>query len=122
MARRSGRGSPRRLQNEHRNGYEGLTILALAFTGTVLYRARQGQISRTRAAAIAAAVSPLLPPGYHDLAWLQAGASAVFVVVLLICAAITYHLVQAPMQRLARRVIARLDATDSIAPLPTARV
>ncbi len=62
------------------------------------------------------------PPGYHHLAWLQAGASAVFVVVLLTCAAMTYHLVEAPMQRLARRVIARLDATDSIAPLLTARV
>jgi len=184
--------------NEHRNAYEGLTILALTFTGTRLYRARQGQISRTRAAAIAATVFaaamaagawhipslstagqpalqqrewvmsvalagltfvaglalqerrvprplawlglvsysvyltfPLLidlyddipfPPGYHDLAWLQAGASAVFLAVLLACAAMTYHLVEAPMQRLGRRVIARLDAAGPLVPWLAAQI
>lgn len=48
------------------------------------------------------------PPSYHVLAWLQAGATVVFVAVLLGCAAMTYYLVECPMQRLGRRV-ARLD-------------
>jgi peptidoglycan/LPS O-acetylase OafA/YrhL len=184
--------------NEHRNAYEGLTILALTFTGTMLYRARQGQISRTRAAAITAAVFaavmvagawhipslstasqpalqqrewvmsvalagltfaaglamqerrvprplawlglvsysvylvfPLLidlyddipfPPGYHDLAWLQAGASAVFLAVLLASAAMTYHLVEAPMQRLGRRLIAWLDNAGPLMPSLAAEI
>jgi peptidoglycan/LPS O-acetylase OafA/YrhL len=184
--------------NEHRNAYEGLTILALTFTGTLLYRARQGEVSRTRAAAIAAAVFaaaiaagawhipalstasqpalqqrqwvmsvalagltfvaglamqerrvprplawlglvsysvylmfPLLidlyddipfPPAYHDLAWLQAGASAVFLVVLLACAAMTHHLVEVPMQRLGRRAIARLDAAGPLVPWLAAHI
>jgi peptidoglycan/LPS O-acetylase OafA/YrhL len=42
--------------NGHRMGYEGLTILALMFTGSVLYRARHGQISRRAAAVVAAGV------------------------------------------------------------------
>ena len=170
--------------NEHRPPYEGLTILALTFTGTMVYRARQGQISRWRAAAVAAVVFaaamaagawhipafstasqpglqqrqwvmsvalagltfavglalqehrvprplawlglvsysvylvfPLLvdiyddipfPAGYQQLPWLQAVASAVFLLALVACAAMTYYLVEAPMQRLGRRVIARL--------------
>jgi len=40
--------------NESKAGYEGLTILALMFTGTVLYRAQHGQITRGRAAAVVA--------------------------------------------------------------------
>jgi peptidoglycan/LPS O-acetylase OafA/YrhL len=40
--------------NEHKSGYEGLTILALMFAGTVLYRAQHGQITRGRAAAVVA--------------------------------------------------------------------
>jgi peptidoglycan/LPS O-acetylase OafA/YrhL len=42
--------------NERRFAYEGLTILALMFTGTLLYRAQQGQVSRRKAVAIAVAV------------------------------------------------------------------
>jgi peptidoglycan/LPS O-acetylase OafA/YrhL len=34
--------------NGTRSAYEGLTILALMFTGTLLYRAQHGQISRAR--------------------------------------------------------------------------
>jgi peptidoglycan/LPS O-acetylase OafA/YrhL len=165
--------------------YEGLTILALMFTGTMLYRAQQGQISRRRAAAVAIGVfgaaiaagawhipgtvpqnqvaldqrewmvsvalagltfagglalrnmrvpavlawlglvsysvylvHPLLldvydnipfPESYHHLVWLQVGASAVFLAALLGCCAATYYLVEAPMQRLGRRVAAYLD-------------
>jgi peptidoglycan/LPS O-acetylase OafA/YrhL len=166
--------------------YEGLAILALMFTGTMLYRAEQGQISRTRAAAVATGVfaatiaagawhipgtvpqqqagldqrewvvsvalagltfmaglalrnlrvpaglawlglvsysvylvHPLLldvydsipfAPGNRQPVWLQVGAAAVFLAALLACCAATYYLVEAPMQRLGRRVAARLDA------------
>ena len=47
---------------------------------------------------------------YYHQPWLQAGASIGFVVVLLACCALTYYLVEAPMQRLGRRAAARLDA------------
>jgi hypothetical protein len=50
------------------------------------------------------------PPGYQHQEWLQAGASIVFLAALLACSAMTYHLVEAPMQRLGRRAAARLDA------------
>jgi peptidoglycan/LPS O-acetylase OafA/YrhL len=172
--------------NERRYAYEGLTILALMFTGTLVYRAQHGQIGRGRAAAIAVGVfaaaiaagawhipglntagppallqrewvmsvalagltfaaglalrnlrvpavlawlglvsysvylvHPLLldfydnipfAQSYHHLAWLQVGVSAVFLAALLACAATTYYLVEAPAQRLGRRVAARLDA------------
>jgi peptidoglycan/LPS O-acetylase OafA/YrhL len=171
--------------NEHRYAYEGLTILALMFTGTLLYRAQQRQVSRGRATAIAAGVFaaaiaagfwhipaiiapsppgqqlrewigsvilagvtfaaglalqhrrvpavmawlglvsysvylvfPLLldlyddiplPAAYHQVAWLQAGALVIFYAVVLGCAATTYYLVEAPMQRLGRRLAARLN-------------
>lgn len=36
--------------------------------------------------------------------------SAVFLAALLACCALTYYLIEAPMQRLGRRVAARLDA------------
>jgi peptidoglycan/LPS O-acetylase OafA/YrhL len=49
-------------------------------------------------------------PGYNQAAWLQAVAGAVFLAVLLACCAGTYYLVEAPMQRLGRRLAARLDA------------
>jgi peptidoglycan/LPS O-acetylase OafA/YrhL len=42
--------------NERRFPYEGLTILALMFTGTLLYRAEQRQISRGAAAIVAGGV------------------------------------------------------------------
>jgi peptidoglycan/LPS O-acetylase OafA/YrhL len=42
--------------NGRKSPYEGLTILALMFTGTMLYRAEQGQISRRRAVIVAAGV------------------------------------------------------------------
>jgi peptidoglycan/LPS O-acetylase OafA/YrhL len=172
--------------NGRKSPYEGLTILALMFTGTMLYRAGQGQIGRWRAtivaigifaAAIAAGVwhipgtvpqdqtalvqrewvvsvalagltlaiglavrnvrvpavlawlglvsysvyllHPLLldaydsvpfAPGYHQPVWLQAAAAAVFLAVLLACCALTYHLIEAPMQRLGRRAAKWLDA------------
>jgi len=185
--------------NGHRTGYEGLSILALMFTGSVLYRARQGQISRRHAAVVSGSVFaaviaagawhipalstaasqaavgqeqrewvmsvalagltfavglalqerrvprvltwlglvsysvylvfPLLvdlyddipfPPGYQSLPWLQAGVSAVFLLALLGCAATTYYLVEAPMQRLGRRAAARLDARRRLALAPPA--
>jgi peptidoglycan/LPS O-acetylase OafA/YrhL len=172
--------------NGRKSPYEGLTILALMFTGTMLYRAQQGQIGRWRAvivaigifaAAIAAGawhipaaspanqaallqrewvisvalagltfaiglalqslrvpsilawlglisysvylLHPLLldvydsipfAPGNRQPVWLQMGATVVFLAVLLACCAGTYYLVEAPMQRLGRRVAARLDA------------
>jgi peptidoglycan/LPS O-acetylase OafA/YrhL len=172
--------------NERKSAYEGLAILALMFTGTMLYRAEQGQISRRRAAAVATGifaatiaagawhipgtvpqqqavldqrewvvsvglagltfmaglalrnlrvpavlawlglvsysvylVHPLLldvydsipgAPGNRQPVWLQMGATVVFLAVLLACCAGTYYLVEAPMQRLGRRVAARLDA------------
>ena len=172
--------------NERKYAYEGLTILALMFTGTMLRRAQRRQVSR-RLAAVAAisiviaaivagawhipAVSPqdqttlvqrewamsvalagltfaiglalqnrrvpaapawlglvsysvyLLHPllldfydsipfsrGYHHQTGLQVAVTVAFFAVLLACCALTYHLVEAPMQRLGRRVIERLDA------------
>jgi peptidoglycan/LPS O-acetylase OafA/YrhL len=44
------------LFNERRFGYESLTILALMFTGTLLYRAQHGQASRRSAAIVTAGV------------------------------------------------------------------
>jgi peptidoglycan/LPS O-acetylase OafA/YrhL len=178
--------------NERRFAYEGLTILALMFTGTMLYRARQGQIGHRRAIAVAAgvfaaamaagawhipAVSPgsqsalqqrewvisvalagltfaaglalpklrvpavlawlglvsysvylvlplmldlyddiPFPAAYQHEAWLQAGVSVVFLAALLGCSALTYYLVEAPTQRLGRRVTARLDASSGSGP------
>jgi peptidoglycan/LPS O-acetylase OafA/YrhL len=173
--------------NGRKFAYEGLTILALMFTGTMLYRAQNGQFGRKRAAAIAVAVFgatmaagawhiPGLPTGgispplvqrewvmsvalagltfmvglalrnlrvpsvlawlglvsysvylvhpllldfydnipfghtYHHVVWMQAGVSVVFLAALLACCSTTYYLVEAPMQRLGRRVAARLDA------------
>jgi peptidoglycan/LPS O-acetylase OafA/YrhL len=61
-----------------------------------------------------------LPASYRDRACLQVAASAVFLAALLGTAAITYRLVEAPMQRLGRRVAKRLDGrfgSDS-APAP----
>jgi peptidoglycan/LPS O-acetylase OafA/YrhL len=171
--------------NSHRFVYEGLTILALMFTGTMLYRAQHGQVSRRTAAAVVAGVFaavlaagawhvtqfvspgaapaqqriwiitvalagltfggglvlqrlrvppflawlglvsysayltfPLLldvydsipfPQRYHQLYWLQAGGAVVFMTALLGCAALTYHLVEAPMQRVGRRLVTRLE-------------
>ncbi len=179
--------------NGHRMGYEGLTILALMFTGSVLYRAHQGQIGRRHAAIVAGSVFaaviaagawhipelstsasqaaihqqqrewvmsvalagltfaiglalqerrvprilvwlglvsysvylvfPLLvnlyddipfPAAYQNLPWLQAVVSAAFVLLLLGCAAATYYLLEAPMQRLGRRAAARLDASGTL--------
>jgi peptidoglycan/LPS O-acetylase OafA/YrhL len=172
--------------NGRKSPYEGLTILALMFTGTLLYRAQQGQIGRWRAAIVAFSIfaavivagawhipaaspqnqaallqrewvmsvalagltfaaglalqnlqvppvlawlglvsysvyllHPLLldvydkipfAPGYQQPAWQQIGATAVFLAVLLACCSVTYYLVEAPMQRLGRRVAAKLDA------------
>jgi peptidoglycan/LPS O-acetylase OafA/YrhL len=50
------------------------------------------------------------PASYHHAAWLQVAASAVFLAALLGTAAVSYRLVEAPMQRLGRRVARRLDA------------
>ena len=171
--------------NGRKGPYEGLTILALMFTGTLLYRAEQGQVSRRRAVAAATGIftmaivagawhvpaanppsqaallqrewvmsvalagltfaigmalrhrrvpsilawlglvsyslyllHPLLIDVYdamplthgHRPAGLQAALAIGFLVTLLACCALTYYLVEAPMQRLGRRVTARLDA------------
>jgi peptidoglycan/LPS O-acetylase OafA/YrhL len=172
--------------NGRKGPYEGLAILALMFTGTMLYRAEQGQLSRKRAALVSVGIfaavivagawhipsatpqnqaalqqrewvlsvalagltfaaglalrnmpvpsilawlglvsysvyllHPLVldvydsvpfAPGYHQPTWLQAAAGAVFLAVLLACCSLTYYLVEAPMQRLGRRVAAKLDA------------
>jgi peptidoglycan/LPS O-acetylase OafA/YrhL len=170
--------------NGRKSPYEGLTILALMFTGTLLYRAEQGQIGRGRAAAVAVGVfaAAIVAGAWHIpssvtsnqamqqrewvvsvalagltfavglalrnlrvpavLAWLglvsysvyllhpllidvydgvpltqgqhgvglQLAMAAGFLAVLLACCALTYYLVEAPMQRLGRRVAAGLDA------------
>jgi peptidoglycan/LPS O-acetylase OafA/YrhL len=172
--------------NGRKSPYEGLGILALMFTGTLLYRAEQGQIARRWAVSVSIAIFGLLivagawhipsaspqnqaallqrewvmsvalagltfaaglalrnmrvpsilawlglvsysvyllhplvldiyddvpfAPGYHQPTWLQALAAVVFLAVLLACCSLTYYLVEAPMQRLGRRVAAKLDA------------
>jgi hypothetical protein len=63
------------------------------------------------------------PRSYQHQDWLQAGVSVVFLAALLGCSALTYYLVEAPMQRLGRRVTARLDArfrlpADAVAARP----
>jgi peptidoglycan/LPS O-acetylase OafA/YrhL len=171
--------------NGSRFGYEGLSILAVLFTGTLLYRAERGQVHRVRAvllavgafAAIIAAgvwhiapvslspdpagqqgrwvtsvalagltfavgfasrrrrlpaalawlgvvsysiylIHPLFVDGYRDIAWthgphpvwVQVLVAGCFLAAVLACSAVTYYLLEAPMQRLGRRVAARLDA------------
>jgi peptidoglycan/LPS O-acetylase OafA/YrhL len=172
--------------NGRKSPYEGLTILALMFTGTMLYRAEQGQVGRWRAALVAIGIfaaaiiagawhipgtvpqdqtalvqrewvmsvalagltfavgmalrnlrvpaalawlglvsysvyllHPLLldaydsvpfAPGFQQPIWLQLAAAAVFVAALLAGCAGTYYLLEAPMQRVGRRVATRLDA------------
>jgi peptidoglycan/LPS O-acetylase OafA/YrhL len=171
--------------NGRKSPYEGLTILALMFTGTMLYRAEQGQINRWRAVTVAIGIftAAIVAGAWHIpgaspqsqaallqrewvmsvalagltfaaglalrnlsipsvLAWLglvsysvyllhpllldaydsipfthsrhpvgvQVALTGVFLAALLACCALTYHLVEAPMQRLGRRVAARLDA------------
>jgi peptidoglycan/LPS O-acetylase OafA/YrhL len=54
--------------------------------------------------------NPPFAPGFRQPVWLQVGAAGVFLAVLLACCAGTYYLLEAPMQRLGRRVAARLDA------------
>jgi peptidoglycan/LPS O-acetylase OafA/YrhL len=174
--------------NERRSAYEGLTILALMFTGTLLYRVQHGQVHRTRGIILAlgifgAAVTagvwhppflasypetiearawimsvalagltfaaglavqdmrvprllswlglvsysvyllfPLVmevydkipfPPSYHHEPWEQAGMTVAYLLVLLACAAVTYHLIEVPMQRAGKRLAARRDRRRS---------
>jgi peptidoglycan/LPS O-acetylase OafA/YrhL len=169
--------------NERASAFEGLTILALMFTGTMLYRAEQGQVSRRRAGVVAAGVvgAAIAAGAWHipsvagdtplqqrewvisvalagltfavgmklrklpvpaALAWLglvsysvyllhpllidvygsipfaeathpadlQVAMTAAFLAVLLACCTLSYYLIEAPMQRLGRRISARLDA------------
>jgi peptidoglycan/LPS O-acetylase OafA/YrhL len=171
--------------NGRKSPYEGLTILALMFTGTMLYRAEHGQIGRRRAVTVAVAVftAAIVAGAWHIpaanppnqaallqrewvmsvalagltfalglalrnlrvpsvLAWLglvsyslyllhpllldvydsipfvhghhsvgfQLSVTGCFLAALLACCGLTYYLVEAPMQRLGRRVAARLDA------------
>jgi peptidoglycan/LPS O-acetylase OafA/YrhL len=172
--------------NGRKTPYEGLAILALMFTGTMLYRAEKRQIARRWAVSVAIGIFGVLivagawhipsaspqnqaallrrewvlsvvlagltfaaglvlrnmrvpsilawlglvsysvyllhplvldvydsvpfAPGYNQPTWLQAAAAAVFLAVLLACCSLTYYLVEAPMQRLGRRVAAKLDA------------
>lgn len=167
--------------NARAPAFEGLTILALMFTGTLLYRAEQGQTSRKLAVCMAAGVFAIAmaAAAWHDpsftgqapqrewvvtialagatfatgmavrnrpvpsvLAWLglvsysvyllhpllidvygsipfaqsphpavlQLVLAAAFLAALLVCCTLSYYLVEAPMQRLGRRVTARLDS------------
>lgn len=168
--------------NERVPAFEGLTVLALMFTGTLLYRAEQRQTSRRLAAGVAAGVFAIamVAAAWHDsslpsytaerqrewvvtialagatfatgmaarnrrvpsvLAWLglvsysvyllhpllidvygsipfaqsshpaglQVAMTAAFLAALLVCCTLSYYLVEAPMQRLGRRVMAFLD-------------
>jgi peptidoglycan/LPS O-acetylase OafA/YrhL len=58
--------------------WSGLTILALMFTGTMLYRAERGEFSRRTAAVIAVAVFALTVAAglWHSRAWHMAPADA----------------------------------------------
>jgi peptidoglycan/LPS O-acetylase OafA/YrhL len=172
--------------NGRKSPYEGLGILALMFTGTLLYRAEKGQIARKWAVSMSIGIFGLLivagawhipsaspqnqavllqrewvmsvalagltfaaglalrnmrvpsilawlglvsysvyllhplvldiydsvpfAPGHNQPTWLQVAAVVVFLAVLLACCSLTYYLVEAPMQRLGRRVAAKLDA------------
>lgn len=169
--------------NERAPAFEGLTILALMFTGTLLYRAEQRQTSRRLAAGVTVGVFAIAmaAAAWHDpsvtgqtplqqrewvvtialagatfaagmaarnrpvpsvLAWLglvsysiyllhplmidvygsipfaasphpaglQVVLAGVFLAALLACCTLSYYLIEAPMQRLGRRVTARLDA------------
>jgi peptidoglycan/LPS O-acetylase OafA/YrhL len=168
--------------NAQQPGYEGLTILALMFTGTMLFRAERGQIGRRRAAGVAVGVfttvivaglwhitqtnvdvpmrqrqwllsvaaagltfavamalrhrrvpsalawlgvisysvylvHPVLIYCFHAIPgtagphplYLQFLMLAGFIAVLLPVCAVTYYLVEVPMQRLGRRLARRLD-------------
>ena len=180
--------------SSRRSGYEALTILALMFTGTMLYRAEHRQVGRNRAAVIAAGIftaaigagawhipsvgmrnqiplqqrewvvsvalagltfaiglalrnlsvpsvlawlglvsysvyllHPLLldlydriplPPGHLPVS-LDLAITSGFLAALLAVCAVTYYCVEAPMQRIGRRVAARLDARcGTLAPRP----
>jgi peptidoglycan/LPS O-acetylase OafA/YrhL len=171
--------------NGSRFAYEGLSILAVMFTGTLLYRAERGQVNRVRAVLVAVGVfatiiaagvwhippvslgsdpagqqgrwvtsvalagltfavgfafrkrrvpavlawlgvvsysiyliHPIFVDAYNDVSWthgqhpiwMQVLVVGCFFAVVLACSAVTYYLVEAPMQRLGRRVAARLDA------------
>jgi peptidoglycan/LPS O-acetylase OafA/YrhL len=176
------------LFNGQRFAYEGLAILALMFTGTIIYRAQHGQVSRKVAGAVVAGVFaaaiaagawhipalstagqpalqqrewvvsvalagltfavglglqkmrvpralawlglvsysvyltfPLLldvydkipfPASYYQRDWLQAAVSVAYLAALLAFATLSYRLVEAPMQRLGRRAVKRLDASE----------
>jgi len=52
------------------------------------------------------------PRAYHHQVWPQVAVTAGFVAVLLACCALTHYLVEAPMQRLGRRIAARLAARE----------
>lgn len=62
--------------NSHRFVYEGLTILALMFTGTMLYRAQHGQVRRRTAVAVVGTVfaSVVAAGGWHVTQFVAAGA------------------------------------------------
>jgi peptidoglycan/LPS O-acetylase OafA/YrhL len=169
--------------NERVPAFEGLTILALMFTGTLIYRAEQGQVSRRLAACVTFGVfaAAMAAAAWHDpsvvgrtnveqrqyvvtillagvtfatgmavrnrsmpsiLAWLgvvsysvyllhplvldlydnitftqsrhpagvQVAMTAVFFAAVLACAALSYYLVEVPMQKAGRRFAAWLDA------------
>ena len=61
--------------------WSGLTILALMFTGTMLYRAERGEFGKAKAAVIAAMVLALtIAAGvWHSLMWQMTGAEQVAV-------------------------------------------
>jgi peptidoglycan/LPS O-acetylase OafA/YrhL len=167
--------------NERVPAFEGLIILALMFTGTLVYRAEQRQVSRGLAAGVTIGVfaTAIAAAAWHNpsvsdptttrewvvtialagatfgtglavrnhpmpsvLAWLglvsysvyllhplfldvydnipftqtphpavvQLAMTAAFFAVLLGCCTLSYRLIEAPAQRLGRKVAARLDA------------
>ena len=105
--------------------WETFTIFALMFTGTLLYRAEAGQFPWRRALYVTILVSysvyllhPVLIEVYHSLPCTrhvtyvpkELMLAAVFVTVLLVCCGLTHWCIEAPMQRLGRRVASWLDA------------
>jgi peptidoglycan/LPS O-acetylase OafA/YrhL len=90
---------------------------SLVLAGLALTLAGRGR-TRTAGAALAAATGLLLIEVYASVPWtrnqnfvpIKLFLVTVFVTVLLVCCGLTHRYIEAPMQRVGRRVAARLDA------------